>query len=244
MKTTLNKREELVDRRQWKGKWVYSKEYGTGPYYTMFRKSFSLDEAAAAATLDVTVDRFYKLYVNGVFAGEGPVRSGAHYWTYDTYDIARYLNPGENAVCVLAAQWNPSSGRPVSLLAELRIKAGTAAEYILGTGKDWKMRGARGWRHDAPTICWLDHLWVGYVEIRDLRADDDAWLLPDFDDSLWSQVEYTVPSALYKETETGAHSGSMRCLIKRDIPYLESTIMKPKTIVNTGEVQGTEFLCA
>ncbi|MDR2103595.1 MAG: hypothetical protein LBP42_05765 [Treponema sp.] len=246
METLLNKRKELVEKKRWQGKWVYSNSHGTGPHYIMFRKGFSLEESPAAALLDITADRCYKLYVNGIFTAEGPVPSGYHYWSYDTWDIRSRLKPGANVIAVLAAQWDPAPGKPASLLAQLNLKI-AAGEYVIGTGGDWKTRPAAGWCHEVPPVCWIGHRWArtGFVEVRDIGADDENWIQPDYDDSHWSPAGHTVFNSLFFKTmETGVHSGPLRCLVKRDIPPPESVLVKPRAIVNTGEVKGTEVLCA
>ena len=57
--------------------------------------------AADSASLTVTVDGRYQLFVNGVRVGRGPVRCDPHHLRTDTYDIAPQLAPGENVVALL-----------------------------------------------------------------------------------------------------------------------------------------------
>jgi hypothetical protein len=243
MEPVLNFRQELAERRSWQARNIFSADSGKGPWYVFFRKTFDLD-AASSALLELTADLSYKLYLNGTFIGEGPARSGYSYWSYDTWDVAPYLRKGVNCIAVLVARWDPSGAQPPSLLAQLNLKNADGTGRVIGTDRTWKMRTALGWRHDAPTVCWLAHLWTGYVEVRDLRSDDADWILPNYDDSAWQPSLDSVRNVFFN-TETGsAYGKALRCLIKRDIPFLRSQLIRPVALLKAGEVRGTEVLCA
>ena len=55
--------------------------------YTQFRKSFTLDTVPTTATVHVTADCRYLLYVNGRMVGRGPVATPPKFKQVDVYDV-------------------------------------------------------------------------------------------------------------------------------------------------------------
>src|SRR5690349_9725356 len=45
-----------------------------------FRRTFDLANAAPDATIRITADTRYRLWVNGTLVGHGPVRGYTHHW--------------------------------------------------------------------------------------------------------------------------------------------------------------------
>lgn len=65
----------------------------------LFRKKFTLTEKPVTASLNISAEARYKLYVNGIRAAFGPCRSSGEEKYYDTLDIAYCLKEGENEIC-------------------------------------------------------------------------------------------------------------------------------------------------
>lgn len=244
MSSYLNLRSDFVNGKKWRANRICCPDAGKGAYYTYFRKVLNLGGDVRSATLDITADRFYKLYVNGKRVSEGPIRAAYHYWSYDTLDLTDFLSPGENVICALVSQWDPWAGKTISLLAQLELDLDNGEHITIGTDSSWKYRSAQGWRHDAPTVCWIGHIAIGYVEVRDLRADDEGCLLPGFDDAQWQLSIDSADKDIFRSAESrGPYAGQFRTLLARDIPPLESAYIYPR-VIKTGEVKGTEVLCA
>jgi hypothetical protein len=89
-----------------------------------------------SATLRITADARYVLFVNGQRIGNGPIRGWQHSWFYDTYDLTPHLRPGErNAIGVLVIQPGETNfqyplGRG-GLLAQLDMTTETRAQRSL-----------------------------------------------------------------------------------------------------------------
>ncbi|MBQ2726544.1 MAG: hypothetical protein IJF78_12640 [Clostridia bacterium] len=64
----------------------------------LFRKKFTLTEKPCKASLNISAEARYKLYVNGIRASFGPCRSSGEEKYYDTLDIAHCLKAGENEI--------------------------------------------------------------------------------------------------------------------------------------------------
>jgi len=60
-----------------------------------FRKNFTLDALPTSATLYISADNTYKVFVNGVFIGEDDVWAEA-----ENYDVNIYLNLGSNVIAI------------------------------------------------------------------------------------------------------------------------------------------------
>ena len=63
--------------------------------HIIFRKKAELTEFKKA-TLKITADDYYKLYVNGRFVAQGPAPSYHFRYCYNEIDLSAYLVEGEN----------------------------------------------------------------------------------------------------------------------------------------------------
>ena len=68
--------------------------------HMQFRREFTLSELPAAASLHISADSRYILYVNGARLGYGPARNYHYHYEYDTYDLADQLVAGVNVIAV------------------------------------------------------------------------------------------------------------------------------------------------
>jgi len=64
----------------------------------LFRKKFTLSGKPVSASLSISAEARYKLFVNGIRAAFGPCRSSGEEKYYDTIDIAHCLKEGENEI--------------------------------------------------------------------------------------------------------------------------------------------------
>ncbi len=68
-------------------------------YFADFFGSFKRDANALYEML-ITADDYYKLYINGVYVGQGPRPAYTSRYNYNNYDITKYLHEGENDIRV------------------------------------------------------------------------------------------------------------------------------------------------
>src|SRR5512136_2869564 len=114
---------------RWRGHWIWVPEepitFGS-PFsfavnlsakeaHGLFRKTFHLDCVPERAPARVTADSRYTLFVNGRHVFRGPIRSQPRRLHYDLFDLAPYLQPGENVLAVYVkyygtpkAYWMPA----------------------------------------------------------------------------------------------------------------------------------------
>ena len=88
---------------RWRARFVwYGGERHPFHRFLMARRAFELKVPPPRARLAITAEDRYLLYVNGTYLGRGPARSDPRWKSYDAYDVTAALQPGRNAIAVLA----------------------------------------------------------------------------------------------------------------------------------------------
>ena len=126
--------------KKWNAYWIAfpeasSKDYGV--YH--FRKTFSIDNKPSSFVVHVSADNRYKLFVNGTMLSLGPARADLFHWNYETVDIARYLQTGNNVIA--AVVWNYGDYRPeyqISFRTGFILQGNTNDEKMVNTNSSWK----------------------------------------------------------------------------------------------------------
>jgi hypothetical protein len=216
-----------AEAKKWAAKWIWcSGEPVPQNFYLYCRKGFVLQGETAEATVDVTADSRYKLFVNGKFVGRGPVRCDQRWEYYDTYDLRPFLERGENVVSAIVHQYGAPShsytvGRGGFLLqGEVRERNGRAVR--LDSDDSWRVLPAPPWDRESPRTC----VAVMWQEIYDARKEPVGWQRARFDDAGWQQpMILGVPPVLPWEN-----------LVARDIPFLLEEERLPAAVVNSGLV--------
>ena len=67
--------------------------------HTLFRKKILLKKAKVA-TLKITADDYFKLYINGQFVTQGPPPSYPNHYYFMKIDVGPFLKEGENTFAV------------------------------------------------------------------------------------------------------------------------------------------------
>lgn len=213
--------------------------------WELYRRSFELPTAPDHAMLDITVDGRYKLYVNGRYAGRGPVRCSPAYQRYDRHDIARYLAPGRNAIAVLVHVYGVDTAwyelqrdylqsifGDGGLYVDATVRC-DGEEYAVSSDASWRFRELEAWNRRTPRSGW------GQDFIEDFGGciGDERWLQPDFDDSDW-------PSATEMYVDTGPDDRAkgwgllepFPTLLPREIPALKETPVAPCEVAGVAAV--------
>ncbi len=151
----------LLNKSDWSAKWIYGNyPVSKKQRYPVdcFRKKFVVKDPKEAK-LYISALGLYEAKLNGKKVGEGLLTPGStdprkrvH---YDTYDVSRLLQEGENELTVLLADgWYRGSigakgftyvfGKNTKLLAQLEIKAEGGHLQTIGTDASWD------WSNDGP----------------------------------------------------------------------------------------------
>ena len=68
--------------------------------HTLFRRSFFADNVENA-TIKITADDYFKLYINGKFVMQGPPPSYPNAYFYIEKDVSKFLKKGKNVIAVI-----------------------------------------------------------------------------------------------------------------------------------------------
>lgn len=190
------------------GKWISNDEklQAEIDYYKdnrncLLRKKFSVNDEINEAFLYIVGLGYYNVYINGTKIGNAELNTD---WTkysksiyYDTYEINKYLNKGNNVIAVeLANGWyNPAPlklfekynlrdvldmGEP-KLIADLRIRTNTNERIIIATDDSWET--AKG-----PYL--FNNIYLG--ERYDSRLVNETWKEFDSIDITWKKASLTT----------------------------------------------------
>jgi len=123
----------------WRAEWIWLPGQWETPNITVYaRRTFDLLAKPIEATLWVSADNRYRLWVNGVFVGEDDDFAVA-----ERYDVTRLLKPGRN---LLAVQVDNVDG-PGGLLLEMRVRLPNGQTMWVISDPSWKVtkRESTGW---------------------------------------------------------------------------------------------------
>jgi alpha-L-rhamnosidase len=202
---------------EWSAPWIWSDLRGPeNPPVTYFRKSFDLDRVPSSATLTATGCRF-KLYVNGVFVGEGVPHNVANVSSTVRFNVAERLCAGENVIAVEAQFVNPSRNSRVPPLFSAVLEADGRR---VATDRSWKAFVSPAWLKVEGHSSGRD-----FIEVYDSSRDPANWKQPGFNDARWAAATVVPPAQ--------ARYHSVRPAI---IPNFEREKLLPVEVTATGEV--------
>jgi len=156
--------------------WIWT--HGEGRRYNdwaRFATSFEWD-GASPVTLALTADSSYRLWVNGAWAGDGPVRGWPEHYYFDERRLDAHLKAGRNTLRVLVQHYGSSSFHIVPQQGGFRaaLRVGDATVARTGDGS-WQAADTPERPREAPRIA----VQMPPMEIVDARANGDpAWREP------------------------------------------------------------------
>lgn len=149
--------------------------------HILFRRAFPLD-AAKDVRVFVTADDYYKLYVNGKFAGQGPAAGTPEHTYYNEIDVTPFVTTGRNVIAVhtyyqglVNRVWMSGDNRHgllLDLVADGRTVVASDASFLTAP-------------HRAYTSCGIAGYDTQFLERYDAGAPEVGFERPDFDDAGW-----------------------------------------------------------
>jgi len=165
----------LLEQSDWRGKWIgldrgeKTNDFGGAQWIWFpegnpaasapvcsryFRRVFELpaNEASRAATIVITADDQFDLYLNGQKAGEGK-----GWGSPQSILVSGLLKPGKNILAIEARNVG-NNPNPAGVLAKLKIEFAQGTLFALTTGEGWKSatNSETGW----TTLAFDDSAWV------------------------------------------------------------------------------------
>ncbi|TLS52346.1 alpha-L-rhamnosidase [Paenibacillus antri] len=225
----------------WQAKWIWIDAPERTPnVYAEARTVFPVDAQVRTASLRISANQEYKVYVNGVEIGNGPSPSDVAWKYYDEYDVADRLTIGDNCLAIVAYNFGTTDivtmqrQGPGGMIAQLDVRT-DESDMTVGTDESWRCRRSPRWVNNVSRM----HNWGGYKEIY-LAEKEDGWELAGYDDSSWERAK-VVADALQSDSPWPR-------LLPREIPFLRREVVQPRSIVrieeNYGSLLGTERMIA
>ena len=127
-----------------KAQWIWSPDAEDGkapPGVRFFRRTFEAPGDAASATIRLTADNAFKLFVNGRKIGMGERWEQVY-----TFDIAADLREGANVIAVEATN-GAEQANPAGLIAQLDLRTNEGEETVIASDGQWRCSSdaSAGW---------------------------------------------------------------------------------------------------
>ncbi len=240
----------MAEHTDWRGRWIWCEgEENPWNFHLCARKVFELEREPEEASLRITADTRYVVWVNGERLGQGPVRAWPFNYRFDTYNLRGILKAGRNIIAVqvmhagvASFQWLATRG---GLLAEVEADR----EVVAATDSSWKLHEHPGYSRSTPrTTCqqgwveqfnafWEQAVWQN-VELGEECArkwqrgeriihNTVDWRRADFDDSAWQSAVEVGPAGCEPWTR----------LSPRDIPFLTEEPVYPVNVLRARTVR-------
>ncbi len=212
----------------WQARWIWiGGEPSPRNFHLCARRSFHVAPDLAQATLAITADSRYVLYLNGERLGRGPMRSFPSNQRYDVYNVTARLRPGRNVLAVLVRHFGESTFQYIlgrgGLLAQLDLKYADGREEAVATDHRWRVCEHRGYAEDAPRVS----VQQDFEEQFDAMAEPQGWTALDYDDSGWLGALELGPAGM----------APWAGLSPREIPFLTEEPVTPVNVLWTRAVR-------
>ena len=153
--------------------------------HILFRKRFTIEKDFPEAKIYISADDYYKLYVNGKFAGQGPAPSYHFRYNYNVIDVSHLLQKGENVIAVhtlyqglVNRVWQSGDHRH-GMICDLVVDGA----IVVSSGEDFLTH-----KHTAYREIGVTGYQTQFLEEYDSRAREVGFENPDFDDTYWKNA--------------------------------------------------------
>ncbi len=153
--------------------WIWLKQKDYKPYNQtiLARKEFKID-SVQKATVRITADSYYRLYINSQWINDGPARGWPDHFQFDSIDVTAYLNKGLNIIEVVCRFDGIGGFKKVpvraGLLAQLDVKTQKGKKVRIITDESWDVALSKAWLQNTPKI----NINKSPYEIYDARKAD------------------------------------------------------------------------
>jgi alpha-L-rhamnosidase len=209
--------------QKWEAYWITAANSSPNNYGVYhFRKTFWLNNKPGSFIIHVSADNRYKLFVNSAMVSLGPARADLFHWNYETVDIAKYLQAGNNVIA--AVVWNYGDYKPehqISFRTGFILQGNKDDEKIVNTNSSWKCAIDSSYSPLQPDLIYCYYV-AGPGEKIDYAKYPAGWQNFQCNDNAWAQAKQIV-SGLPKGV---LQSDLSWMLMPRSIPQVELTTQR------------------
>ena len=211
--------------------WIWkNSEFNTTKQSLFFRKNFNWD-MRSPASICVSADSRYKLYINGKYVLTGPLKGDHFRKYYDIVDITSYLIKGKNCIAAHVLRMNVDyRGAMEFHTGPISLVNGSRGGFWLDSADCPSMNTSKEWK------CKTNDSYV-FVEARESKYAGDqelclgeqyqqGWNQPEYEDSNWQYCEPICPP---EDSRLGGVLYDWQ-LTKRTIPLLFEKEIYPNGI--------------
>lgn len=217
---------------RWHAQWIWgSGDPAPENAYLYFRKTFQRETLPEKAVCHVSGDTNYLLFINYQRVGRGPAHCDPRWQSYDTYDVVNQIRAGENVIALIGYHYG--SREKTGHMAAHPSQGGVFLQLELDsdlvvTDGSWATQTAGTWN---PSPKFDD---LTFAEFYDGRREPEGWLESGFDDTNWGRSKPLV--GIKGSVSTRGMMFPWIQMEPRDIPFLQETTIRAKSIVEVGEV--------
>lgn len=204
-------------------RWIWTSDEGAQRnLWLRLRRAFDCPADLRRATLLISADSRYELYVNGEWLGVGPVRSFPWAYGYDCYDVTSWLRPGTaNVVAARVVHWGDQTFQYIvgrgGLLCELMLEQADGDALRVTSDGAWLCSPDAAVERNTPRIAAQQ----GFEEHYDARRADEDWTHPGYAPNGWEQARELGPVGMEPWTT----------LEPRTIPFLTRDEVTPVRVL-------------
>lgn len=157
--------------------------------HILFRKKFNLGKLPENATVYISADDYYKLYINGCFVAQGPAPSYHFDYNYNVIDVTKFLREGDNTLAVhtlyqglINRVWVSGDNRHGLILdieCDGKIAVASDESFLTKHHSAFSEMGTVGYE-------------TQFLEKYDSRSADVGFESPNFNDSEWENAKISL----------------------------------------------------
>ena len=174
--------------REWHASWItHPTAPLRDPVVLHFRRSLSLAAVPASYPVRVSADNRFILFVNGHRVGDGPARGDLAHWRYERFDLAPYLQTGQNLIT--ATVWNFGVYAPVAQMSDrtaFLLESESTGPDSISTPQGWLVEMEPGHTPlDRSSVNFRSYMAAGPGEQIDAAQYDWNWNTAETPGSSW-----------------------------------------------------------